>query len=174
MIEQLIDEIIESTYPIIVPSIFDHLKTKKPTAKYKKKPKTKPPAKNLGKMKTIGFKCGICTKEYPSVNTLNTNCVKTHPKKNLLCPNPKCTFKTKLEGELQNHVKTEHEKVTCKECGIITTGQAQKLEHENTVHKKETVGPTKKWIQPKKNLCKQEGNKTSERSKYTEKGQQSL
>ena len=123
-------------------------------AKHKYKPKgknkTKPTTKNLGKIKSIGFKCGICTKEYPSVNTLNTHCIKVHPKKNLLCTTPKCTFKTKLEGELQNHIKSEHEKVTCKDCGIITTGQSQILEHENTVHKKAAVEPTKKWIKPKK------------------------
>ena len=149
MIREILNEIVESTYPITVPSIFDHLKTKKPKVK-KIKPTTKPPVKNLGKMKNLGFKCGICTKEYPSIRTLNTHCVKTHPKKNLLCTSPKCTFKTKLEIDLQDHIKTEHEKVTCKECGTITIGYAQKLHHENSVHGKETHIPAKVWIQPKK------------------------
>ena len=129
-------------------SIFDHLKSKKPKAK--KQPKTKPPVKNLGKIKNLGFKCGICTKEYPSIRTLNTHCVKTHPKQNLLCTSTKCTFKTKLEIDLQDHIKTEHERVTCKECGAITIGYAQKLHHENSVHGKETHVPAKVWIQPKK------------------------
>ena len=104
----------------------------------------------MGKIKKLGFKCGICTKEYPSARTLNTHCSKTHPKQNLLCTSVKCTFKTKLETELQDHIKNKHERVECKNCGVITIGYAQKLHHENSVHGKETHAPAKAWIQPKK------------------------
>ena len=41
IIKSLLDEIIESAYPLFVPSIFDHLKTRDPLAKHKYKPKVK-------------------------------------------------------------------------------------------------------------------------------------
>ena len=98
MIREILSDIIYSEYPMKISPIFAHLKSKKP--KTKKKTKNKPPVKNLGKTKKLGFKCGICTKEYPSARTLNTHCTKTHPKQNLLYTSAKCTFKTKLETEL--------------------------------------------------------------------------
>ena len=66
-------------------------------------------------------------------------------------------FKTKLEGELKDHIKSIHELITCKVCGITTTGQTQLLEHENMVHTRAEVEPTKKWVKPKKNFRKQKG-----------------
>ena len=68
-------------------------------------------------------------------------------------------FKTKLEGELKNHIKSIHEQITCKDCGITTTGQTQLLEHENTVHTKAEVEPTKKWVKPKKTFINRRVNK---------------
>ena len=81
---------------------------------------------------------------------MNTHCTKSHPAQNLLCTNAKCTFKTKLETALADHIRTEHARIECKDCGIITIGCAQKLHHENTVHGKETQTHPKVWIQPKK------------------------
>ena len=148
IVREILRDIIYSEYPLKISPIFAHLKSKKP--KKVKNPKKIAPIKNLGKTKKIGFKCGICTKEYPSARTLNTHCSKTHPKQNLLCTIAKCTFKSKLEKDLQDHTKERHERVKCKTCAIITIGYAQKLHHENSVHGKESHAPAKVWVQPKK------------------------
>ena len=140
MMEELLREIIYSQFPLKISPIFAHLKTKKPK---KGKMAKKKPIKNLGKIKKISFKCGICTKEYPSARTLNNHCSKTHPKQNLLCTIPKCTFKAKLEKDLQDHTIEKHERVTCKVCDKITIGYAQKLHHDNSVHGKESHAAAK-------------------------------
>ena len=104
----------------------------------------------MAKIKKIGFKCGICTKEFPSARTLNNHCSQVHPKLNLLCTIPTCTFKTKFEKELQDHTKEKHERNICKVCATITIGNAHKLHHENSIHGKEFSAPAKPWVQPKK------------------------
>ena len=106
----------------------------------------------------------ISTKEFPSAKTLNNHCSQAHPKLNLLCNIPTCTFKTKFEKDLQDHTKDKHKRVVCKVCAKITIGYAQKLHHENSVHGKESHAPAKPWVQQQKNIHKQENKKNPKRS----------
>ena len=156
MVNELLQEIIYSKFPLVISPIFAHLNPKKSgnQTKKRKMEKKKPLAKKLGKNKKLGFKCGICTKEFPSARTLNNHCSQVYPKLNLLCTIPTCTFKTKFEKELQDHTKEKHERSICKLCGTITIGTAHKLHHENTIHGKEFNPPVKPWVQPKKNSKK--------------------
>ena len=62
----------------------------------------------------------------------------------------KCTFKTKLVKDLQDHTKEKHEKNVCNVCGTITIGTTHKLHHENSIHEKQLNAPAKPWVQPKK------------------------
>ena len=163
MVTELLHEIICSEFPLIISPIFAHLESKKSgrpankKRKVEKKKITKPLAKKHSKNKKLGFKCGICTKEFPTARTLNNHCSSVHPKQNLICNVPTCTFKTKLEQELQDHTKEKHERSICKLCATITIGTAHKLHHENTIHGKEINPPVKNnkpWVQLKKNLNK--------------------
>ena len=93
--------------------------------------------------------------KFPTARTLNNHCSSVHPKLNLVCEDPTCNFKTKLEQEMKDHTKELHERSICKFCRTITVGTAHKQHHENTIHGKEIHPPVNKpWVQPKKNLRK--------------------
>ena len=159
MVKDLLDEIIYSEFPLVISPIFAHLGNKQPQGKPTKKKQaerkkiTKPLSKKIIKLKKLGFKCGICTKEFSTPKLLNNHCSSLHPKLNLVCKESPCDFKTKLAQELKDHIKDMHERNVCKECNTITVGTAHKQNHENAVHGTETqphATNKKPWIQPKK------------------------
>ena len=156
MVKDLLDEIIYSEFPLIISPIFAHLgniQKGKPTKKQAERKKvTKPLAKKHSKIKKLGFKCGLCAKQFQTARVLNNHCSSVHPKLNLVCKDLTCNFNTKIEQELKDHTKELHERNICKFCSTITVGTAHKQHHENTIHGKETNPPVKNnkpWVQPK-------------------------
>ena len=143
MVKDLFYEIIYSEFPLVISQIFALLGNKQPRGKPTKKQAerekiTKPLSKKIIKLKKLGFKCGICTKEFSTPKLLNNHCSSLHPKLNLVCKESSCDFKTKLAQELKDHIKDMHERNVCKECNTITVGTAHKQNHENAVHGTET------------------------------------
>ena len=152
-------------FPMLISPIFAHLGFYKTQGKLSKKHsdlrKAKTLPKRLTKIKKLGFKCGICKKDFTLAKSLNNHSSSLHPKLNLVCKEPMCDFKTKFIQELKDHTKDMHKRNVCKDCNTITVGTAHKTNHEKITHgiggESEHTHPItqppvinkKGWVQPK-------------------------